>query len=93
MNSLIPIDSRLQLVSDTHVEVYWFQSNGFVRAIRGSHDGAQCAPLFRYRALSGDSIELIGSEGSIGTWARLRIEGDLLHAERAGKSVAFRIGA
>ncbi|MGJ7526769.1 hypothetical protein [Variovorax sp. GB1P17] len=93
MNPHIPIDSRLQLVSDTDVEIYWFQSNGFVRAIQGQHEGPQCAPLFRYRALSGDSIELIGSEGVIGTWTQLRIEDDLLHAERAGKAVAFHIGA
>lgn len=93
MNPHIPIDARLQLVSDTHVEIYWFQSNGFVRAIQGKPEGPQCAPLFRYRAPSDDSIELIGSEGIIGTWTGLRIEGNLLHAKRAGKAVAFRIGA
>ncbi|MFH0131093.1 hypothetical protein ACGLHS_12850 [Variovorax sp. VaC1] len=95
MNSIIPAESRLQLVadSDSEVETYWFQSNGFVRAITGVSDGPVCAPLFRYRFLSEDSIELIGHDGVAGTWTGMRIEGDLLRAERAGKPVAFRIQA
>jgi len=72
MNSIIPAESRLQLVadSDSEVETYWFQSNGFVRAITGVSDGPVCAPLFRYRFLSEDSIELIGHDGVAGTWTR-----------------------
>ena len=91
MTTALPIDRRLQLISDTQVEIYWFASNGFLRAVLGTHDGPQCAPSFRYRVLSGDSIELIGADGIIDTWTRIRIEGDLLHAESGGKPKAFRI--
>lgn len=91
MQPPIPLDCRLQLASDTQVEIYWFESNGFLRATLGVQDGPQCAPLFRYRVLSGDSIELIGSDGVIDTWTGIHVEGDLLHAESGGKPKAFRI--
>ncbi|AGU50310.1 hypothetical protein VAPA_1c32230 [Variovorax paradoxus B4] len=91
MQPPIPFDCRLQLASDTHVEIYWFQPNGFVRAVLGTQDGPQCAPLFRYRVLSGDSIELIGSDGIIDTWTNIRVESELLHAESKGEPKAFRI--
>ncbi|RQO64371.1 hypothetical protein DBV14_00625 [Variovorax sp. KBW07] len=91
MQPPIPFGRRLQLASDTHVEIYWFESNGFLRATLGTPDGPQCAPVFRYRVLSGDSIELIGSDGIIDTWTGIRVEGDLLHAESGGKPKAFRI--
>lgn len=92
MKPPVPLGRRVQRLCDTEVEIYWFESNGFVRAILGEHDGPQCAPVFRYRVLSGDSLELIGADGLIDTWTHIRIEGDTLHVDSKGRPRKFRIG-
>lgn len=92
MKPPVPLNRRLQLVCDTGIELYWFDSNGFVRAIIGESDGPQCAPVFRYRVLSGDSLELIGADGPIDTWTSVRIEGDALHVDARERPKTFRIG-
>lgn len=93
MKPPVPLGRRLQLDSgDTGVEIYWFDANGFARAILGESDGPQCAPVFRYRVLSLDSLELIGADGPVDTWTGIRIEGDALQVDSKGRLKTFFIG-
>ena len=91
MNTPIPIGQRLTLVSETDIESYWFNPNGSVVATLGKKNGPACGPLFRYRVLSEDGIELSSSERVIATWTRIEIDGDVLRAECDGRIKTFRI--
>jgi len=88
----VPIERRLDLVSETDVETYWFQPTGTVVATLGERNGPVCGPVFQYRVLSDDSIELSDSERVIATWTRIEVDGDVLRAECNGKIKTFRIG-
>ncbi len=43
----------------------WFGADGLVVATLGTQGGPLCAPVFQYRVLSGDSIELFNQDGTI----------------------------
>lgn len=91
MTTPVPIGQRLDLISETDIETYWFQPAGAVSATLGKRDGPVCAPLFQYSVLSEDSIELSSSERVIATWTRIEIDGDVLRAECDGRIKTFRI--
>lgn len=92
MTTPVPIGQRLDLISETNIETYWFQPTGFVSATLGERNGPVCAPVFQYSVLSDDSIEIADSERVIATWTRIEIDGDVLRAECNGKIKTFRIG-
>jgi len=92
MTTPVPIERRLDLVSETDVETYWFQPTGTVAATLGERNGPVCGPVFQYRVLSGDSIELSDGERVIAIWTRIEVDGDVLRAECNGKIKTFRIG-
>lgn len=54
---------RLALICETSTESYSFGPDGTVAAILGEKNGPACAPIFRYRVLSADSIELLDGDG------------------------------
>ncbi|KQU83595.1 hypothetical protein ASC78_13210 [Variovorax sp. Root318D1] len=88
----VPIDQRLDLISETEIETYWFQATGTVSATLGEWNGPVCAPVFQYNVLSNDSIEIADSERVIAIWTRIEVDGDVLRAECNGQTKAFRIG-
>jgi hypothetical protein len=92
MTTPVPIGQRLDLISETDIETYWFQPAGTVSATLGERNGPVCAPVFQYSVLSDDSIEIADSERVIATWTRIEIDGDALRAECNGKIKTFRIG-
>lgn len=85
------IGHRLDIVSDTLIGSYCFHADGHVAATLGMKDGPVAAPVFRYRVLSGDSIEIVHSAESIERWSGIRIEGGLLHVERNGRPTTFTL--
>lgn len=88
----LPLDRRIELVSDTLVNSFCFRATGQVAATIGTKDGPLAAPLFDYRVVSQDSIEIVGFDGRIERWTGIRVEGDLLHVERDGQRAVFTIG-
>jgi hypothetical protein len=88
----VPIEQRLELVSETAIETYWFTPTGAALATLGERDGPVCAPVLQCNVLSSDSIELADGERVIATWTRIEIDGDVLRAECNGKTKVFRIG-
>ncbi|SDX88826.1 hypothetical protein [Variovorax sp. YR634] len=90
-NHALPIDHFLDLVSDTLVNSYCFRSTGRVTATIGKKNGPLAGPLFNYRVVSDDGIEIIHSDGRIERWTGIRIEGGLLHVERDGQLQTFTI--
>ena len=92
MKTPLPVGRRLELVSETSIESYSFDSDGTVAAILGEKNGPACAPLFRYRVLSADSIELLDSDAVFATWTHIEIDGDVLRARCNGQARVFRIG-
>lgn len=88
----LPLDRRLDLVSDTLVNSFFFRAAGKVAATIGTKDGPLAAPLFDYRVVSPDSIEIVGFDGHIERWTGIRVEGHLLHVERDGQGATFTIG-
>jgi hypothetical protein len=90
-NHALPIDHFLDLMSDTQVNSYCFRSTGHVAATIGKKNGPLAGPLFNYRVVSNDSIEIIHSNGRIERWASMRVEGGLLHVERDGQPQTFTI--
>jgi hypothetical protein len=92
MKTLLPTGRRLELVSETVIENYNFGPDGTVAAILGEKNGPACAPLFRYRVLSADSIELLDGDGVFATWTHIEIDGDVLRARCNGQARVFRIG-
>ncbi|HEX7866773.1 MAG TPA: hypothetical protein VF555_17590 [Variovorax sp.] len=88
----IPLDRTLDLVSDTDVGSYCFHASGSVTATIGKKDGPVCGPIFSYRVVSPQSIEIIGSDGYTDRWTNIRVESDLLHAECNGLARTFTIG-
>ena len=91
MTTPIPTGRRLDLVSETDIETYRFNTGGSVTATLGKKNGPVCGPLFHYRVLSEDSIELSSSERVIATWTRIEIDGDVLRAECDGNIKTFTI--
>lgn len=81
----------LDLVCDTLIERYHFNATGHVAATMGVKDGPVTAPLFSYRMLSHDSLEILHGSGHTERWTGMRIEGDLLHVERDGRPRTFTI--
>jgi hypothetical protein len=92
MKPPVPTARRLALVSETAIESYRFDPGGTVAAVLGERDGPACAPIFRYCALSADSIELSDGDGVFATWTHIEIEGDELRALCNGRAKVFRIG-
>ena len=92
MTTPVPIGQRLDLISETDIETYWFEPAGAVSATLGKRDGPVCAPLFQYSVLSEDGIELSSSERVIATWTRIEVDGEVLRAECNGQIKTFRIG-
>ena len=90
-NHALPIDHFLDLVSDTLVNSYCFRSTGHVAATIGKKNGPLAGPLFNYRVVSDDSIEIVHSNERIERWTGIRVEGDLLHVERDGQAQTFTI--
>lgn len=90
-NHPLPIDHFLDLVSDTLVNSYCFRSTGRVTATIGEKNGPLAGPLFDYRVISDDSVEIVHSNGYIERWTGIRVEGDLLHVERDGQTQTFTI--
>jgi hypothetical protein len=88
----VPIDQRLDLISETDIETYWFQPTGTISATLGERNGPVCAPVFQYSVLSNDSIEIADSERVIAVWTRIEVDGDVLRAECNGQPKTFRIG-
>ena len=87
----LPLDHSLQLVSETAVEHYWFGADGLVVATLGTQGGPLCAPVFQYRVLSGDSIELFNQDGTIATWTGIQVDAGSVRVECAGKTKTFRL--
>lgn len=87
----LPIDRTLDLVSDTLVTSYHFGISGRVSATIGEKNGPLAAPLFNYRVVSDDSIEILHSNERIERWTGIRVVGDLLHVERDGQPQTFTI--
>ncbi|WP_018904645.1 hypothetical protein ABL841_13085 [Variovorax paradoxus] len=83
---------RLALICETSTESYSFGPDGTVAAILGEKNGPACAPIFRYRVLSADSIELLDGDGVFAAWTHIEIDGDLLRARCNGQAKVFRIG-
>jgi len=52
MSSIIPINRRLELMSDTAVGQYQFYAEGYVSATLGEKGGAVFAPILEYRRAS-----------------------------------------
>ena len=92
MKTPLPAGRRLELVCETDIESYSFDADGTVAAILGEKNGPACAPLFRYRVLSADSIELLDGDGVFATWTHIEIDGDVLRARCNGNAKVFRIG-
>ena len=92
MTTPVPIEQRLELVSETDIETYWFKPTGTALAALGERNGPACAPVLQYKVLSSDSIELADSERVIAIWTRIEIDGGVLRAECNGKIKIFRIG-
>lgn len=87
----LPIDRTLELVSDTLANSYCFDATGRVSAIIGEKNGLLAAPLFDYRVMSEDSIEILHGNDRTERWTGIRIDGDLLHVERDGQPQTFTI--
>lgn len=87
----IPLDRVLDLVSDTLVGSYRFHPAGHVTATIGQKTGPLAAPVFSYRVMSEDAVEIIDSDGRIERWTGIRVEGELLHVERDGQPRTFAI--
>ncbi len=87
----IPLDHMLDLVSDTDINSYCFRAGGHVAATIGKKNGPVCGPLFSYRILAADSIEITGSDGFTDRWTNIRVEGALLHTECNGRAQTFTI--
>lgn len=85
------LDRTLDLVSDTLVTSYHFGISGRVAATIGQKNGPLAAPLFNYRVVSDDSIEILHSNERIERWTGIRVVGDLLHVERDGQPQTFTI--
>ncbi|MGJ7552896.1 hypothetical protein ACSFBI_02795 [Variovorax sp. RB3P1] len=85
------LDRTLDLVSDTLVTSYHFGISGRVAATIGKKNGPLAAPLFNYRVVSDDSIEILHSNERIERWTGIRVVGDLLHVERDGQPQTFTI--
>ena len=85
------LDRTLDLVSDTLVTSYHFGISGRVSATIGKKNGPMAAPLFNYRVVSDDSIEILHSNERIERWTGIRVEGELLHVERDGQPQTFTI--
>lgn len=87
----LPIDRTLELVSDTLANSYCFNATGRVAATIGKKNGPMAAPLFDYRVVSEDSIEILHGNDRIERWTRIRTDGNLLHVERDGQPQTFAI--
>ncbi|RSZ30678.1 MULTISPECIES: hypothetical protein [unclassified Variovorax] len=87
----IPLDHTLTLVSDTAINIYRFNASGQVAATIGTKNGPVCGPLFSWRVLSADCIEIADSDGHTDRWTNIRVERDLLHAECNGLARTFTI--
>ncbi len=85
------IGQRIDLVSDTLVNSYHFHAAGHVAATIGTTNGPLAAPVFSYRVLSSDSLEIVDSNQRIERWTGIRVEGELLHLERDGQPMTFTI--
>lgn len=85
------LDRTFDLVSETLVTIYHFSATGHVTAITGEKNGPVAAPLFEYRVVSEDSVEILHGDERIERWTGLRIEGDLLHVERDGQPQTFTV--
>lgn len=88
----LPMELPIALVSDTIVNSFCFRANGQVTATIGTKNGPLAGPLYRYRVLSQDSIEIIRSDAHVERWTGIRVEGALLHVQRDGRSATFTIG-
>jgi hypothetical protein len=91
LTTALPLDRSLDLVSDTLVSSYHFSATGRVTATIGEKNGPMAAPLFSYRAVSEDTIDILHGNDRIERWTRIRIEGDLLHVERDGQPQIFTL--
>lgn len=87
----IPIGQSIDIVSDTLANSYHFHADGHLSATIGTKDGPVAAPVFRYRVLSGDSIEIVDSNERIEHWSNIRAEDGLLHVERDGQPTTFTL--
>jgi hypothetical protein len=85
------MNCRLELISDTAIEQYWFSPNGHVSATLGTKNGPVCAPLYQYKALTNDSIQIFDDKGSIAVWSNIQVQADRMQVERAGEGIMFRI--
>lgn len=75
---------KLELISELSVGQYYFHSNGYVSATIGEKDGWICAPLYQYKLLSENSLEIFNVDGCIESWSNIKVESNIVHVQRNG---------
>jgi hypothetical protein len=91
MTSIVPTKCALDLVSDSAIEQYWFYPDENVSATLGTKGGPVCAPIFKWKVLANDSIEIFDGNGPIAVWQHIRLTGDSVHVEHSGQTKIFKI--
>lgn len=91
MAAPVPINRRLELVSDVLVGQYWFRPDGHVSATLGEKEGAVCAPILEYKVISSTSVELLLEGKSFDFWTEIQCDGDVLKVKTRGQQLTFKV--
>ena len=82
---------KLELISELSVGQYCFHSNGYVSATIGEKDGWICAPLYQYKLLSENSLEIFNEAGCVEFWSNINVESKIVRVERNGICLSFSL--
>lgn len=91
MSFILAMPCKLDLISELSVGQYNFHANGYVSATIGEKDGWICAPLYQYKLLSENSLEIFNVDGCVELWSNIKVESDIVHVEQNGICLSFSL--
>lgn len=84
MSFILAMPCKLDLKSELSVGQYNFHANGYVSATIGEKDGWITAPLYQYKLLSENSLEIFNVDGCVELWSNIKVESNIVHVQRNG---------
>ena len=85
------VQAKLELQDEHILEQFWFTEDNHVVATLGTKGGAVCGPVFKYRIVADNAVEILSGEKVEYRWEQVQMSGDALVVVCAGKAKTFTI--